>query len=93
MPAGSARQRNCMTSTALPLQRAGKGTALEVLLVFFWLLVPRLEKAIRNAFKLAAVTVAEISGRAGFERQRCSASHQALPYLDRWSRSPSCAAR
>jgi hypothetical protein len=28
------------------------------------------------AFKLAAVTVAEISGRAGFERQRCSASHQ-----------------
>ena len=34
MPAGSARQRNCMTSPALPLQRAGKGTALEVLLVF-----------------------------------------------------------
>ena len=46
-----------MTSPALPLQRAGKGTALEVLPVFFRRLVPRLEKAIRNAFKLAAVTV------------------------------------
>src|SRR6516162_2799273 len=34
MPAGSARQRNCMTSPAHPLQRAGKGTALEVLLIF-----------------------------------------------------------
>ena len=34
MPAGSARQKNCMTSPAHPLQRAGKGTALEVLLVF-----------------------------------------------------------
>jgi hypothetical protein len=77
-----------MTSPALLLQRAGKGAALEVLLVFFRRLVPRLKKAIRNAFKLAAVTVAEISGRAGFERQRYSASHQALPYLDRWWQSP-----
>jgi chromate transporter len=34
MPAGSARQRNCMTSPAHLIERAGKGTALEVLLVF-----------------------------------------------------------
>ena len=62
---------------ALPLQRAGKGTALEVLLVFFRRLVPRLEKAIRNAFKLAAVTV-KFLAEPGLN------FNDAAPHIRRW---------
>jgi hypothetical protein len=42
---------------------------------------------------LADVTSAEIFRRARFELQGCSALHQAVPYLDRWWRSPNCADR